>query len=117
MKTFIRGSADVPEGLAPMDGMARQWEEEFESLERTSQYVRYAEKLKSFLQRLHENAHRFEPQSDGSRLIVFWDGTVYGEESDFDRLLERVRWKARLIPRLKAGLRSRTPQLRRRGHK
>ena len=105
-----------PENFAPMDGMARQWEEEFQFLERKSQCDRYADKLKSFLLRLHSSAHTFEPQSDGSRLIVFSDGTVYSEESELDSLLERARrWNARQIR--KPGLGNRTPQLRRKGHK
>lgn len=107
-----------PESLAPMDGMARQWEEEFEFLERETPGNRYATKLELFLLKLHRSAHRFEPQSDGSRLIIFSDGTVYGEESELEPLLERARrWKGKLITRRKAGLQKRTPQLRRRGHK
>jgi hypothetical protein len=106
------------ENFAPMDGMAREWEEEFEFLERHTRADCYARKLESFLLRLHSSAHRFEPQSDGSRLVIFSDGSVYGEESELDRLLERARrWRARQIPRCKPGLRNRTPQLRRRGHK
>ena len=109
---------DAPESLALMDGMARQFEEEFESLERRSQCDRYAEKLESFLLRLHESADRFESLSDGSRLVIFWDGTVYAEESEFGRLLDRARRRTgKLILRRKAELQKRTPRLRRRGHK
>lgn len=50
---------------APMDGTARQWEEEFEFLERETPPHRYAIKLELFLLRLHASAHRFETQSDG----------------------------------------------------
>ena len=108
----------APESLAPMDGMAREWEEEFEFLERKSRSDRYAEKLESFLLRLHSSAHKFEQQSDGSRLIIFPDGTVYGEESDLGRLLDRARrLRGKLIPMSRTGLRVRTPQLRRKGHK
>src|SRR5215471_5330737 len=108
---------DAPESLALMDGMARQFEEEFESLERTSRSDRYVEKLESFLLRLHESADRFELLSDGSRLVIFWDGTVYAEESELGRLLDRTRCRTgKLIPRRKAELQKRTQQLRRRGH-
>jgi hypothetical protein len=107
-----------PENFAPMDGMAREWEEEFEFLERHTRADCYARKLESFLVRLHSSAHRFEPQSDGSRLLIFSDGTVYGEESELDRLLDRARClRGKLIPMSGTGLRVRTPQLRRKGHK
>lgn len=70
-----------------MKTIARHWEEQFDELIRDGRSGQYTQRLDWFLFKLHLAVQTFETQSDGSRLLIFRDGSVYGEESELDVLL------------------------------
>lgn len=47
----------------------------------------YRERLEWFLFKLHLAVQTVETQSDGTQLLIFCDGSVYGEEAELDQLL------------------------------
>ncbi len=73
-----------------MKTIARYWEDRFEELENDRRGRHYAQRLEWFLFQLHSSVWTSETQSDGSRLLIFIDGSVYGEESELNVLLARV---------------------------
>ena len=70
-----------------MKTMAKRWKEQFEDLVRDGRKGQFRQRLEWFLFKLHLAAHTVETQSDGTRLLIFRDGSVYGEESELDALL------------------------------
>jgi hypothetical protein len=70
-----------------MKSIARHWEEQFEKLMNDDRTGQYRERLEWFLFKLQLAVQVFETQGDGSRLLIFSDGSVYGEESELDALL------------------------------
>ena len=70
-----------------MKTMAQHWEEQFEDVLRDGLKGQFRQRLQWFLFKLHRAVHVVETQSDGSKLLVFRDGSVYGEESELDSLL------------------------------
>ena len=66
---------------------ARYWEEQFYDLMSYGRTRQYRERLQWFLFKLHLAIQTTERQSDGSTLLIFDDGSVFGEESDLDALL------------------------------
>jgi hypothetical protein len=72
-----------------MRNIAQRWEDKFEFLQRERTSRHYRKQLKSFLHDLHANAKTFETQSDGTKLLIFADGSVYGDESELERILNR----------------------------
>jgi hypothetical protein len=71
-----------------MKTIARYWEEKFDDLIRDGRSGQYKQRLEWFLFRLHLAVQTVETQSDGSKLLIFEDGSAYGEESDLDALLQ-----------------------------
>jgi hypothetical protein len=74
-----------------MKTMARRWEEKFENVMSDGRRGQYKQRLEWFLFQLHLAVQTVETQSDGSRLLIFSDGSVYGEESELDALLALAR--------------------------
>jgi hypothetical protein len=70
-----------------MKSIARHWEEQFDELVKHGLTSQYKERLEWFLFKLHLAVQAFETQGDGSRLLIFSDGSVYGGESELDALL------------------------------
>lgn len=70
-----------------MKSIARHWEEQFDQLMENGRNGQYRERVEWFLFKLHRAVETFETQGDGSRLLIFSDGSVYGEESELDALL------------------------------
>lgn len=70
-----------------MNLIARYWEKQFEELMKDGRTGQYGETLESFLLKLHLAVQAIEIQSDGSRVLIFRDGSVYGDESERDALL------------------------------
>ena len=75
------------QGGMHMKTIARLWEEQFEDLMHDGPRGQFRQRLEWFLFRLHLAVHTVETQSDGSKLFIFRDGSVYGEESELDSLL------------------------------
>jgi len=82
---------DTNKGGFHMKTIARYWEERFEEPESDGRGRHYAQRLEWFLFQLHLAVQAFETQSDGSKLLIFDDGSVYGEESELDALLTQAR--------------------------
>lgn len=80
---------DTNKGGFHMKTIARYWEERFEELESDGRGRHYAQRLEWFLFQLHWAVQTFETQSDGSKLLIFDDGSVYGEESELDAFSPR----------------------------
>ena len=70
-----------------MKTMAMHWEKQFENLMRDGRRGQFRERLAWFLFKLHRAVHTVETQSDGSKLLIFRDGSVYPGESDLVSLL------------------------------
>lgn len=70
-----------------MKTMAKHWEEQFDDLMKDGRTGHYRQRLEWFLFRLHAAVWTVESQSDGSKLLIFIDGSVYREESGLDALL------------------------------
>jgi hypothetical protein len=70
-----------------MKTIAKHWEEQFEDLMRDGRRGQFRQRLEWFLFRLHLVVHTVETQSDGTQLLIFGDGSVYGGESQLDALL------------------------------
>lgn len=70
-----------------MKTMARRWEKRFDELMKESRTGQYRERVEWFVFKLHLAVQAVETQSDGSKLLIFRDGSVYGEESDLAALL------------------------------
>ena len=73
-----------------MKTIAKHWEEKFEDVMRDGRTGQYRQRLEWFLFKLNLAVHTVETQTDGSRLLIFIDGSVYGEESELNVLLARV---------------------------
>jgi hypothetical protein len=74
-----------------MKTIARHWEDRFDELIKDGLSGHYKQRLEWFLFKLHSAVQTFECQNDGSRLLIFDDGSVYGEESELDALLALAR--------------------------
>lgn len=74
-----------------MKTMAKHWQEEFEDVMHDGRKGQLRQRLEWFLFKLHLAVHRVETQSDGTKLLIFDDGSVYGEESELDALLTQAR--------------------------
>ena len=70
-----------------MKTMAKHWEEQFEDVMRDGRKGQFRERLEWFLFRLQLAVQSVETQSDGSKLLIFPDGSVYPGESELDALL------------------------------
>lgn len=70
-----------------MKTTAKYWEGQFEDVMRDGPRGQFRQRLEWFLFQLHLAVQTVETQSDGSRLLIFRDGSVYGEESELDELL------------------------------
>lgn len=70
-----------------MKTIARHWEDQFDELMKDGRTGQYRERVEWFLFKLHLAVHTVETQSDGTKLLIFPDGSVYGEESELDALL------------------------------
>lgn len=85
-----------------MKTMAKYWEERFEEVMRDGRRGQFRQRLEWFLFKLHLAVHAVETQSDGCKLLIFRDGSVYSEESELDAFLPpagRQKSKAaRLVP-------------------
>lgn len=86
-----------------MKTMAKHWEERFEDVMRDGRRGQFRQRLEWFLFRLHQAVWAVETQSDGSKLLIFMDGSVYGAESQLDALLA-------LAPRRNSGPRHNQPK-------
>jgi hypothetical protein len=75
------------EGGSHMKTMAKHWEGQFEDVMRDGPRGQFRQRLEWFLFRLHLAVHTVETQSDGTQLLIFGDGSVYGGESQLDALL------------------------------
>jgi hypothetical protein len=74
-----------------MKNIARHWEERFDDVMSDGRKGQYKQRLEWFLFNLHSAVQNVEVLSDGSRLLIFEDGSVYGEESELDALLALAR--------------------------
>jgi hypothetical protein len=82
--------------------MAKHWEEQFEDVMRDARRGQFRRRLDWFLFKLNLAVHAVETQSDGSKLLILRDGSVYGEESQLDALLARApRRRSRAKPILR----------------
>jgi hypothetical protein len=70
-----------------METMAKHWEDQFDDVMRDGRKGQFRPRLEWFLFKLNRAVRTVEIQSDGSKLLIFSDGSVYGEESQLDRLL------------------------------
>jgi hypothetical protein len=64
-------------GVTHMKTMAKHWEEQFEDVMRDGPKGQFRERLEWFLFRLELAIQTIETQSDGSKLLIFPDGSVY----------------------------------------
>jgi hypothetical protein len=84
-----------------MKSIARHWEDQFDKLMKDGRTGQYRERLEWFLFKLHVAVQAFETQGDGSKLLIFSDGSVYGGESELDALLALApRRRSRTTPAL-----------------
>ena len=70
-----------------MKTMAKYWVGQFEDVMRDGSRGQFRQRLEWFLFRLQLAVHTVETQSDGTQLLIFSDGSVYGGESQLDALL------------------------------
>ncbi len=82
-----------------MKSIARHWEEQVEELVKAGRTGQYRKRLEWFLFELRLAVQTFETQGDGTKLLIFSDGSVYGGESELDALLapapRRQSWTAK----------------------
>jgi hypothetical protein len=82
-----------------MKSIARHWEEQFEEVMKAGRAGQYRKRLEWFLLELRLAVQTFETQGDGTKLLIFSNGSVYGGESELDPLLalapRRQSWAAK----------------------